>query len=105
MNCFFAGGYPESNTNAWIKDLDDETYLWTMSPDGWYSSYPHIWTLNNGINSNYGKLISERTLADFTTKTIPVLSLKSCVKYASGDGSSTNPYTVTVDDDCANKEN
>ena len=24
----------------------------------------------------------------------PVVSLKSCVKYASGDGSASNPYTI-----------
>ena len=35
----------------------------------------------------------------------PVISLKSCVKYSIGNGTSTNPYIVTADDTCANKEN
>lgn len=35
----------------------------------------------------------------------PVISLKACVKYASGDGSSSNPYQVTIDSACENSEN
>ena len=35
----------------------------------------------------------------------PSLSLKACVKYSSGDGTSTNPYTVTIDGTCASAEN
>ena len=41
----------------------------------------------------------------YSLKVRPVLSLKSCVKYSNGDGTPTNPYTVTIDDDCASKEN
>ena len=29
----------------------------------------------------------------------PVISLKSCVKYSSGDGSSGSPYTIFLDSD------
>ena len=35
----------------------------------------------------------------------PVISLKSCVKHSSGDGTSSNPYEVTIDDTCASAEN
>ena len=35
----------------------------------------------------------------------PVLSLKSCVTYVSGDGSSDNPYAVTLDNVCSVREN
>ena len=35
----------------------------------------------------------------------PVLSLKACVNYLSGDGTPTTPYEVTIDDACTNAEN
>jgi len=35
----------------------------------------------------------------------PVLSLKSCVKYVGGNGSSTTPYEVSIDSSCALAEN
>ena len=35
----------------------------------------------------------------------PVISLKACVKYSSGDGSISNPYQVTIDTTCSNQEN
>ena len=76
-----------------------------MTPDRWNTSYPYMWSINNGVNSNYGRLISTRTRADFTTKTIPVISLKACVKYSRGDGTPSSPYEVTIDDTCANVEN
>ena len=35
----------------------------------------------------------------------PVISLKACTKYSSGDGTANNPYTVTIDEECASAEN
>lgn len=39
-----------------------------------------------------GTLGSVKT--SLTSKVRPVISLKSCVKYSSGDGSSGSPYTI-----------
>ena len=89
----------------------ENTDWWLMTPEHQYrNGQRYLYYISNstigfvgGGNTTYrGRLISSMS----ESKSIrPVLSLKSCVKYSSGDGSSTNPYTVTVDDDCANKEN
>ena len=79
----FAGGKYGTNAPAWYYynstgDSAVGTSLWwTMSPY-FYGNAP-------GIR--------------------PVLSLKSCVTYVSGDGSSDNPYTVTLDNACSLAEN
>ncbi len=35
----------------------------------------------------------------------PVISLKACTKYSSGDGTANSPYTVTIDEECSSAEN
>lgn len=113
----YAGGVYGGNASddarvdsVWYYGNNGSTSWWVMTPEHQYSNgQRYLYYISNETVSNSsggrtfyrGRLSSSRE-----SKAIrPVLSLKSCVKYASGDGSSTNPYTVTVDDDCANKEN
>ena len=45
------------------------------------------------------------TLAEVILRDNPTISLKACVKYSSGDGTSSSPYEVTIDNTCASAEN
>ena len=74
---------------------------WTMSPS-WYNQGM---SLNIVYGSkNPGKVVSTNVTST-TTVVRPVISLKACVKYSSGDGTSSNPYEVTIDDTCASAAN
>ena len=67
-----------------------------MTP-AYIGSSPYMYTIRSG------QLITNRNIAINVLR--PVISLKACVKYSSGDGSSTNPYQVTIDTTCSNQEN
>ena len=99
-----------SNGKTYIPDSCKNTGIWlTMSPSDWFSGgrYVEIITVNN--SNNYGTKyvggIYSGASADSLLAVRPVLSIKACAKYANGDGSATNPYTITVDSSCANAEN
>jgi len=74
---------------------------WTMSPFSLAYRYPSVFEVEG---SNYPGRFSS-TYATDTGGIRPVLSLKSCVKYISGNGSSDTPYEVEVDSICASLEN
>ena len=76
-----------TNSNSW----------WTMTPHDSKSFDMAVLT-----NSTYIK-IGEKSQADAVVR--PVISLKSCVNYVSGDGSPQNPYLVSVSNTCASAEN
>ena len=105
----FAGGMNNtSNSSAWYYVNSSDSSI--TGNINWYTMSP---AMKNGSNFNgwyvtcYG--YSPGQLQTYTIASRmgvrPVLSLKSCVKYSSGDGTPANPYTVTIDDDCASKEN
>ena len=91
----FAGGvaYKTMNTPyAWFTSNSAGSQVsstwWSLSPENW-----------SGYNSNVCRWVSGNEflsddLANTKGAVRPVLSLKSCVKYSSGDGSSSNPYTI-----------
>ena len=82
------------------KLIGDTGYWFTMSPKDVSSSGSFVIIMGTktitqlqGYNTDYSGYIR------------PVISLKACVKYSSGDGSSSNPYEVTIDSTCENNEN
>ena len=108
----FAGGLFYSNLSspyAWYYsnstgNSNTKTSWWTMSPR-FSSGVNRVFVIESpGSGYNvYGKIAD--TNIYYPNAIRPVLSLKSCAKYSSGDGSSSNPYTVTVDEACATAEN
>ena len=91
----FAGGvaFKKMNTPyAWFisnsAGTQVSTYWWSLSPLYWHGSLAVVWNwvsdrvyLNDvGVNDTYAVR--------------PVISLKSCIKYSTGNGSATNPYTI-----------
>ena len=101
----FAGGKYSTDAPAYYYhnavggSVTGSTSWWTMSPRscGGSSSavFPVVSSGNLG-NAYVGGELGVR----------PVLSLKSCVKWKSGNGTSDNPYTVdTLDSVCSSAEN
>ena len=92
-----SNGY--SSKKSWYSVNSEDTLIygiwWTMTPSIYDGSWSYLGTVNNS-----GSKGSTRT--DFGIGIRPVISLKACVKYASGDGSSNNPYEVTIDTTCSN---
>ena len=92
----FAGGLIWTNAPTWYYknsangSSTGSTWWWLLSPVDWRDSYPYVFFV--GGSSNPGFLGSNGV--DYTGAVRPVLSLKSCVKYSSGDGSASTPYTI-----------
>ncbi len=89
----FAGGLVYREASTWYSKNSDNrsstgsNYWWLMSPRG-LNSVTKVFIVTH--SSNY----LDSAQASFSYNVRPVLSLKSCVKYASGDGSASNPYTI-----------
>ena len=95
----FAGGvaYKKMNTPyAWF-DLNSVgskvSYVWwSLSPynlSQFWGPCTSVWSWSSSSDTY---LFAYRVSLTYTVR--PVLSLKSCVKYSTGDGSATNPYTI-----------
>ncbi len=81
------------------------SYWWTMSPFTFYGDAGSAYVFNIGGSSASGYLGHPNGVAG-NAVIRPVLSLKSCVKWKSGDGTSDNPYTVdTLSAACSTAEN
>lgn len=91
----FAGGvaYQEMNTPyAWFISNSAGTqvssFWWSLSPLYWYNGYAYVWYWNSDNASlNY-------SYVDYTNAVRPAISLKSCIKYSTGDGTSESPYEI-----------
>ena len=91
----FAGGvaYQEMNTPyAWFISNSVGTqvssFWWSLSPSYWYDGNAYVWNWGSdpaGLN-NYR--------VDYTSAARPAISLKSCIKYSTGDGTSESPYEI-----------
>ena len=64
------------------------TEWWSLSPVDWDGSYADVWKWNPD-NAYLGY-----NMVDTANAVRPVISLKTCIKYGTGDGSATNPYTI-----------
>ncbi len=82
----YAGGvYNKDNTGYYLYT---NQYYWTMSPSYYAYDYAYVfsvsssgWLTGNGVNLTYGVR--------------PVISLKADTQFSSGNGTSSNPYTVS----------
>ena len=95
----FAGGvaYKKMNTPyAWF-DLNSVgskvSYVWwSLSPSKLIQFWGPCTSVWSWSSSSDTYLFDYRVSLTYTVR--PVLSLKSCIKYGTGDGSATNPYTI-----------
>ena len=106
----YAGGiYGNYNANAWYFRNAKEgslttsssstdasysstgsTYWWLLSPRHWYGSYVCVFSVDGSSGPGYLSYYSVSS----TIGVRPVVSLKSCVKYSSGDGTPNSPYKI-----------
>ena len=99
----FAGGvaFLEEFTPAYYyqnsagNSSTGETRWWTMTPSTWSEGMPGTMFIVYGSRGT--GMLSSIAYTNYITNPVgtrPVTSLKSCVKWSSGDGSATNPYTI-----------
>ena len=116
----FAGGNAWTNLSAnWFyynsvgSSITGTAWWWTMTPYAVHSngissvyivagSYSPGY-LRSAYVTDYDSLSDSQYSQSGSIR--PVISLKACVQYNSGDGSSNNPYTVILSEECANVEN
>ena len=91
----FAGGvaFQEMNTPyAWFISNSTgsqvSTYWWPLSPGSWKNGYAYVWNWYSGdaYSCNYR--------VDFASAVRPVVSLKSCTLYSTGNGTYETPYQI-----------
>ena len=91
----FAGGLYGTNAPTWYYynsangSSIDSTFWWLLSPHSWTDSAPGVFGV---IGSSHPGYLNYSVVG--TGGVRPALSLKSCVKYSSGDGSASAPYTI-----------
>ena len=64
------------------------SYWWSLSPSYWSSGYARVWNWSsvNALLDYYN--------VDNTSAVRPAISLKSCIKYSTGDGTYETPYEI-----------
>ena len=90
--------------NATGSSIIGNSWLSTMSPGRHSNSWDLLMYLSSAQTYPTSTIDTSR-IGNSVGAIRPVLSLKACVKYSSGDGSSTNPYQVTIDSTCETAEN
>ena len=99
----YAGGVFGQNTPMWY-DINSEynsingSYWWSLSP-GYRSSWGNstVWLALGSGNSG---CLNNGTTVDSSSGVRPVVSLKSCVQWKSGNGSSSSPYEIALNGGC-----
>ena len=92
----FAGGLYGANTPTWYYynsvngSSTGSTWWWLLSPLDSSTSGSSMFIVRG--SSNPGRLNYNYVYSNNGVR--PALSLKSCVKYSSGDGSANEPYTI-----------
>ena len=91
----FAGGVAFRTMNtpyAWFISnsvgTQVSTYWWSLSPGNWSNGNAFVWYWNSD-NAYLGN-----NLVGYTHAVRPAISLKSCIKYSTGDGTSESPYEI-----------
>ncbi len=113
----FAGGlyYTNVSSSVWYYansqgfSITSSYRWWLLSPCGRFKENPQSVEYYLGVFSADGGYARGRlyysAYAYYTDAVRPAISLKACVKYSSGNGTSSSPYEVTIDDTCASAEN
>ncbi len=82
-------------TNSSFESSTGTEWWWSLSPDSWNGNSAYSWNV-------YGSVIPGYLSSDsvFSGGVRPVVSLKSCVQWKSGDGSASNPYEIVENGGC-----
>ena len=99
----YAGGVFEQNapmwyyTNSSLESSTGTTYWWSLSPFKWDDRHANSnsWLVHGSGGTGYSD-------SDYVGRSVgvrPVVSLKSCIKYSTGNGTSETPYEIVLDPD------
>ena len=92
----YAGGVANTDapmwyhTNSSLKSSTGTTYWWSLSPGSWDSSNAYVWSVHGSVNHDD----LHNDYVGFVVGVRPVISLKSCIKYSTGNGTSETPYEI-----------
>ena len=92
----FAGGLWITNAPTWYYynsangSSTGSTWWWLLSPSYWDGGYAYVFSV---YGSSYPGYLSNYYV-DYTGGVRPAISLKSCIKYSTGNGSASDPYTI-----------
>ena len=89
--CFkYAKAWPWYNNNSVNGSSTDSTYWWLLSPSDWNVSNAVVFDVNGSLSPD----ALGSTFVYDTGGVRPVISLKSCTVWTSGDGTPSNPYEI-----------
>ena len=92
----FAGGVDATNAETWYyynsanKSSTGSTWWWLLSPHFWDDRDAFVFGVDG--SSSPGRLSNYRVGSTYGVR--PAISLKSCIKYSTGNGSASDPYTI-----------
>ena len=92
----FAGGLYLTSAPTWYyynsanKSSTGSTDWWLLSPVDWDGGRADVFSVRG--SSNPGDLSNDIVYGSYGVR--PVISLKSCIKYSTGNGSASDPYTI-----------
>ena len=75
--------------------ITGSTYWYSLSPIYWYGSFSWVWGVAGSDNTGY---LGRNSVVD-SLAVRPVISLKSCTLYSTGNGAPETPYEIVLDPD------
>ncbi len=97
----YVGGVYNTNapmwyyTNSTYNSITGSTYWWSLSPGHWNGPGANSCIVGGSV---YPGNLSEDSV-NLSLGVRPAISLKSCVKYSIGNGTSETPYEIVLDPD------
>ena len=104
----YAGGYKYTSLTspyAWYYlnsaggSITGYTYWWLLSPDGWNGPYARSWFVSGFDSRSDSPGDLRNNYVGDSNGVRPVISIKSCTLWLSGNGSSSSPYEINLDTD------
>ena len=92
----FAGGVYATNATPWYYknsangSSTGSTWWWLLSPNNWVGGFARVFLVDGSSNPGY---LSYNNVSGIIGVR-PAISLKSCIKYSTGNGSASDPYTI-----------
>ena len=92
----FAGGVYGTNAPTWYYknsangSSTGSTWWWLLSPRRWDGGFADVFSVLG--SSTPGRLNGSNVGSAYGVR--PAISLKSCIKYSTGNGSASDPYTI-----------
>ncbi len=92
----FAGGVYATNAPTWYYknsangSSTGSNWWWLLSPNYWNGSGANVFFVSGSSDPGY----LSSNYVHSTNGVRPAISLKSCIKYSTGNGSASDPYTI-----------